>query len=94
MRNADIDTLKKVADALAKYLPHEEWALLAEYYVLYVRLKDKNDREKQHYQDNAEHIRELVKKWKEENPEKQKQYVSEYQQRKKREQSRGKNENG
>lgn len=84
MRNADVETLEKVADALENYLPCGKLALLTEFLDLYTRLKSKNDKEKQHYQDNAQHYRDTVKQWKEANPKKQAQYSREYQERKKK----------
>lgn len=84
MRNADIDTLKRVKEALEICVSQGQ-ELLAEYTALYDRLKEKNDKEKQSYQDKAEYHRSYSRKWKMENPEKQKKYHEDYLDRKKQE---------
>lgn len=74
MKNSDVATMKKVLDALEKYLPPEEKSLLDEYSGVFERFNAKNDREKAAYQDKAEYHREYTRSWKEKNPDKQKQY--------------------
>ena len=82
MRNSDIEILGKVAYALGKYLPETEFALFKDYLRVYETLKEKNDREKRRYQKKAEYHRMATKKWREENPEKQRQHVKNYQEKK------------
>lgn len=63
MRNSDIDTLKRVKEALEICVAQGQ-ELLSEYTALYERLKEKNDKEKQRYQDKAEYHRGYSRKWK------------------------------
>lgn len=77
MRNSDIDTLKRVKDVLEICVSQGQ-ELLSEYTSLYERLKEKNDNEKQRYQDKAEYHRTYSRKWRSENPEKQKRYSEDY----------------
>jgi hypothetical protein len=91
MRNADIEILGKAAYALGKYLPETEFALFKDYLRVYESLKAKNDNEKQRYQEKAEYHRAITKKWREENPEKQKRHVRNYQEKKRLELEKQKN---
>ena len=50
MRDSDIETLDKIADALEKYLPISEYELFTEYLVVYEYVKDKRERQKASYQ--------------------------------------------
>lgn len=84
MRNADIEILEKVAGELENYLPCCKATLLSDFLDLYARLKSKNDKEKQNYQDKAQYYRDFTKKWKEANPDKQKQYSREFAERKRK----------
>lgn len=83
MRNSDIELLSKVGMALAIYLPIEEQDLLQDYKKFYERQKSRNDKEKQHYKENADYYRNYSKEWKQNNPEKQRQYGENYLKKKK-----------
>ena len=67
MRDSDIETLDKIADALEKYLPISEYELFTDYLVVYEYVKDKRERQKASYQKNADYHREFSKKWRRDN---------------------------
>jgi tRNA A22 N-methylase len=74
MKNADIEILGKVAYALGKYLPESEFGLFKDYLRVYELLKARDNKQKQRYQEKAEYHRRVTQKWREENPEKQKEH--------------------
>jgi hypothetical protein len=75
MKKADLEVLEKVVSILGEVLPDSEHELVVEYLEVYERLKAIKEREKQQYLKKAEYHRAISKKWREENPEKQKQHV-------------------
>lgn len=83
MKNSDIAIMKKVLLALETYLPIDEKTLLVEYSDVFERFNAKNQKEKQDYQARAEYYRGYTRAWKEQNPEKTKQYREKYSQIKK-----------
>ena len=92
MRNADIETLEKVAFALRTYCPLSEYDLYAEYLKLCDSFKAKNVKEKQNYQQRAEYHRKNTQEWRKvpENKEKQKAYQAKYWNKKRAEKEQAK----
>ena len=84
MRNSDIETMGKIVFALGKYLPETEFELFKEYLNVYERLKAKNDKEKQSYQDKAEYHRETTRQWRQDNKERHYEYQKKYRDKKKK----------
>ena len=82
MKNSDIEILGKAAYALGKYLPESEFGLFKDYLRVYEALKEKKDKEKRNYQENAEYYRRATRQWRKDNPEKQKEHWRQYDERK------------
>ena len=78
MRNTDIETLGRIALALKEYFPIKEYGLYTEYMGVYESLKAQNDLEKQRYQEKAEYHREVTRKWRQDNKERNSAYQKEY----------------
>ncbi|RFZ76113.1 hypothetical protein DS742_25400 [Lacrimispora amygdalina] len=83
MQDKHIKTLEKALLALAKYLPPDEHDVYEEFLDTYRYFYGKWKRQKQSYQTNAEHYKEVSRQWRKDNQDKAKEYRRQYAQRKK-----------
>jgi len=83
--------LGEIAAILREYIPLKEYDLYAKYLAYYERMKDQNDKQKQHYQDNAEYHRENTRKWRQENKDRNYAYQKEYLAKKRTEKNKAEN---
>jgi len=73
-----VESLNKVTIALERYLPIGEYALYQEYIVAFDSLVAKRDKQKQSYQNKAEYHRNITKKWRHNNKERNAIYQKQY----------------
>ena len=78
MKDSEVITLARVAEALEEYLPVKEYELYNDYLSLYEHLREKREKQSQYYQSKAEYHREATRQWRQDNKEKHYAYQKEY----------------